>query len=271
MAATRFREDFRQFRAFLRRPHLRHAPRSPGLSGMGATALDWTQGLDVRRLLCWAACLWFSNIFVLGPLVLMAIGAGGATHRLDMNNIPWLAALAWAPLVEELLFRYGLRRPFQSLWLLPAMLAITLLGPKNPAIVAVVVVLVLLWLPASLGKWLWRRGCALLPKMAWRSVWAGSLRAGRWRWLRRYRRAFPWLFHLSVLLFAGMHWMNYEMNQMPLWLMPLLVLPQWLTGLVLAWNRVRHGIASSILLHAIFNSGPLLLIALFMLGGADLS
>ena len=33
-----------------------------------------------------------------------------------------------------------------------------------------------------------------------------------------------------------------------------------LTGLVLAWLRVRRGIGASIVLHAIFNGGPVLLI-----------
>lgn len=40
----------------------------------------------------------------------------------------------------------------------------------------------------------------------------------------------------------------------------MLVLPQCMTGLVLAWLRVRRGMGASIVLHAIFNGGPVLLI-----------
>jgi membrane protease YdiL (CAAX protease family) len=37
------------------------------------------------------------------------------------------------------------------------------------------------------------------------------------------------------------------------------VLPQWVTGLVLGWMRVRFGIGSSMALHGLFNAGPMTL------------
>ena len=39
--------------------------------------------------------------------------------------------------------------------------------------------------------------------------------------------------------------------------MMVLVLPQWVTGQVLAWMRVERGIGAAMLLHALFNAGPL--------------
>ncbi|MCY1464048.1 hypothetical protein D9M71_820230 [compost metagenome] len=42
------------------------------------------------------------------------------------------------------------------------------------------------------------------------------------------------------------------------------MLPQWLTGLVLGWIRVRRGIGAAILLHSVFNAGPILMIWLVM-------
>lgn len=42
------------------------------------------------------------------------------------------------------------------------------------------------------------------------------------------------------------------------------MLPQWLTGLVLGWMRVRRGIAASIALHALFNAGPMVMIWLLL-------
>jgi hypothetical protein len=53
---------------------------------------------------------------------------------------------------------------------------------------------------------------------------------------------------------------NFQLNSMSWYLLPMLVLPQCLTGLVLAWLRVRRGMGASIVLHAIFNGGPVLLI-----------
>jgi membrane protease YdiL (CAAX protease family) len=61
-----------------------------------------------------------------------------------------------------------------------------------------------------------------------------------------------------------MHLYNFNLHHTPLWLLPLLVLPQWLTGLVLGWLRVKRGIGASILLHAIFNGGPLLVVLLIL-------
>ena len=42
-----------------------------------------------------------------------------------------------------------------------------------------------------------------------------------------------------------------------------LVLPQWATGLVLGWMRVRRGIGAAIAC-ALFNGGPVLMIWLLM-------
>ncbi|MGB7525052.1 MAG: CPBP family glutamic-type intramembrane protease, partial [Castellaniella sp.] len=85
-----------------------------------------------------------------------------------------------------------------------------------------------------------------------------------WRGRRLMRRAYPLLFHVAALAFAAVHLFNFRLNAMALVLLPLLVLPQWVTGLVLGWMRVRRGLGASIALHAIFNGGPLLLIGLIL-------
>ena len=68
------------------------------------------------------------------------------------------------------------------------------------------------------------------------------------------------VFHLVALTFAAVHLTNFVFKDTPYWLLPLLVLPQWVTGLVLGWIRVRRGIGAAIALHATFNAGPILLI-----------
>ncbi|CFN63451.1 membrane protein [Bordetella pertussis] len=72
------------------------------------------------------------------------------------------------------------------------------------------------------------------------------------------------MFHLVALTFAAVHLNNFSLSQTPVWLLPLLVLPQWATGLVLGWMRVRRGIGAAIALHALFNGGPVLMIWLLM-------
>jgi len=199
--------------------------------------------MRLRRLLAWAACLWAINGLALGPLALMAAGIGGASHRIDVEALPWAQAIFWAPLMEEMLFRYGLRRPLQAAWIVPAMAVVVLNGPH-------------VWTGAL---------AAAVIGAAWLQVGRGRLRAG-WRWRRWYAEHFGWFFHAATLAFAVVHLANYNLNGMSYWLMPLLVLPQWVTGLVLGWLRVRRGIGAAVGLHAAFNGGPVLLVLLLLLG-----
>jgi hypothetical protein len=153
-----------------------------------------------------------------------------------MRNLPWFLALIWAPIVEELVFRFGLRRPIHALWLVPVLTLVFLNGMQWWAGSLLGASVLTLW---WLGRW------NVMPR-----VWA-------WPWLRAYCRYFPWVMHASVLAFAALHLHNFQFEQMAWWMMMVLVLPQWVTGQVLAWMRVERGIGTAMLLHALFNAGPL--------------
>lgn len=242
LGKIKFRTELRDFIQFLRHPSL--SPRTAGRRlGNGVTA-DWLSGLDLKRLLQWALLLWCVNLVFLGPIAVVAAGAGGAQHRLDISAIPWLQALLWAPLVEELVFRYSLRRIAQAYWLLPSAAVVMFNGPGWSTGLFLLAILLLCWRTAG-GR----------P-----AAHPGSSR----RMALLYRRVFPWAFYAMSLAFAAVHLMNFKLAQTPLWLMPLLVLPQLLTGLVLGWMRVRRGIGASIALHALFNGGPLLVVWLIL-------
>lgn len=234
-----FRAELRDFLSFVRRPRL--APRRAGrLAGDGFWR-DWFPHVRPTRLLQWALLMWALNLLFLGPIAVMAAGMGGATHRLNLENIPWLTALLWAPVAEELVFRYGMRR-LKHLWfLLPLAVAAMLQGPGLAGGLLLGAFLTLCWLPYGAG-------------------WPMARRPLPWSWRRRQVDFFPWTFHLASLAFSAVHLYNFNLGQTPLWLLPLLVLPQWVTGMVLGWLRVRAGIGAAILLHAIFNGGPLLLV-----------
>lgn len=234
-----FRAELRDFLAFIRHPRL--APRPAGCPAGDGFWRDWFPAVRLTRMLQWALLMWTVNLMLLGPLAVMAAGMGGATHRLNLDNIPWLTALLWAPVVEELVFRYGLRRLKHLWWLLPLAVAALLNGPG----------LLGGWLLAGFLVWCW------LP---YGMSWPMARRPLPWAWRRHHVGAFPWIFHLSSLAFSAVHLYNFNLGQTPLWLLPLLVLPQWVTGMVLGWLRVRQGIGAAILLHAIFNGGPLLLV-----------
>lgn len=250
----RFRDEIRDFLRFVVRPTL--TPRAPGRRAGGTIASDWLSGLNLGRLLKWALFLWAINLIFLGPIAVAAATAAGAQHRLNIHAIPWLHALLWAPLVEELVFRYSLRRIVHALWVVPVSVGIMLTGPTTASILLLTAVFLICWSP-----WTNRRRFLLSRRSPGTS----------WALRRRYRQLFPWVFHSANLAFAAVHLHNFNMSQGAFWLLPLLVLPQWLTGMVLGWLRVRRGIGAAMLLHALFNGGPLLLVWLVLTMAPDMA
>lgn len=239
----RFRDDWKAFRAFVRRPTPRRYRLYAAEPGR-AWQLDFMPQIRPGRLLAWAALLWLVNLLVLGPIVVAVAGMSGATHRIDVHNIPWVLAIVWAPLIEEMVFRYGLRRPLQAIWLVPILIPGLLFG-----------------MSADAGWWV-----ALGLLLCWWACMNDQPPKRRvWHVLRKYRALFPWVFHAVTLGFAGLHIKNFTFTDFSWWMLPVLVLPQWFSGLVLGWIRISRGIGNAILLHALFNLGPLL-IAWSMLG-----
>jgi len=250
----RFRDELTDFMRFVARPSL--ARRAPGRKLGNHIAADWLSGLGLGRLLKWALFLWAVNLIFLGPIAVAAATALGAEHRLNLHAIPWLQALVWAPVVEELVFRYSLRRIAHGVWVLPLGVGIMLTGPTTASVLFLMAVLLICWSP-------WADRSRFL---------SSRRRPGRsWALRRRYRDLFPWVFHTANLAFAAVHLHNFTMTQAALWLLPLLVLPQWLTGMVLGWLRVKRGIGSAMLLHGLFNGGPLLLVWLFLIMAPDMA
>jgi hypothetical protein len=234
MTTQRFRDEFRLFLAFIRRPSLvRRVPRSLTVTGWLG---DWWPDIRLSRLLAWAATLWVLNVLVLGPVVLAVFELSGATHRINVNDLPWLQAILWAPLVEEMLFRFGLRRPVMVLGLVPLMSIVLLNG--------------LAWWASSLLA-------LTVLSVWWFSAHTRAPSANGYKWLRRYCSVFPWVVHLSVVAFAALHIKNFVFDEMAWWMMVVLVAPQWVTGMVLSWMRVQRGVGAAMLLHGIFNAGPL--------------
>ncbi|WP_296468435.1 CPBP family glutamic-type intramembrane protease [Pigmentiphaga sp.] len=240
----RFREEFADFLAFVKRPRLAPRMRRGAYSYRRLcqgkpryASLEWLGGAAAPRFFCWLLVLWGINLLLLGPLAASVATASGAQRRLDVLHLSWFHVVVWAPVIEEMVFRFGLRRPAAAVWLLPVMIAAMLMRPSFAAAVSVAL------------------ACGgIAGVLAWRRY--------RWprRWLRRYRNAFPVIFHVATLAFALLHLFNFRLGSTAWAWLPLLVLPQWATGLVLGWMRVRFGIGASIILHACFNAGPMALL-----------
>ncbi len=59
---------------------------------------------------------------------------------------------------------------------------------------------------------------------------------------------------LSTAFFALVHVPNWDLPSTSLWLVPALVLPQFVSGLMFAYARVRSGLGAAIALHATINT-----------------
>lgn len=78
-------------------------------------------------------------------------------------------------------------------------------------------------------------------------------KAGNWAkqfWIRRYKV----IFYFSAVLFGLVHITNYGISPMILLFAPIIVAPQFVAGLLLGYIRVRHGVISGFLLHAMHNA-----------------
>lgn len=76
---------------------------------------------------------------------------------------------------------------------------------------------------------------------------------------------FPIALYTSIVGFGFIHIFNFEAYENALWMAPLLILPQLITGLFLGFVRVRMGFLYGVLFHALFNAillGPILLVRL---------
>ncbi|EMR00872.1 CPBP family intramembrane glutamic endopeptidase [Cesiribacter andamanensis] len=68
-----------------------------------------------------------------------------------------------------------------------------------------------------------------------------------------YTTRYRWIFWGSTLLFALVHLINFKPTAQVLLFAPLLVLPQFLLGLILGYVRVRQGLGWAIALHGVYN------------------
>jgi membrane protease YdiL (CAAX protease family) len=214
---------------FVRRPDFRAEPvvwsRTAALALLVLIALDLAQ-------------------FAFASRILDALGAGSAAEILPRSKPPdgsfateVFTGLLVAPLLEELLFRgwltgrgAGLRFAaygFAALALFAASAAFIFVNPRALGAAGALVVF------AGLLHWLrTRTRDKAVP--AW------------------FRRHFPWLVWGSSLLFGLIHLGNHEALSHPLGIV--VVLPQVIGGLLLAWTRTRLGLAAAIGHHAAFNA-----------------
>ena len=185
-------------------------------------------------------------LFLILPLLIAWTRALGIEPPRMMHDIPeamvLLLAVAILPPLEELAFRG---------WMTGRPRALFPLG------VAILAALVLVRLQGAGPGW-------LAPAI---TLGAGGVAAAGAVALRRidlaplwFTRNFKWFFWGSTILFASAHYSNYP--AMSLAHLPL-VLPQFWSGLVFGFTRLRFGLLRSILLHCASNATVLAAFLLF--------
>lgn len=165
---------------------------------------------------------------------------------IDRHGIGFLiGAIGLAPVVEEFLFRAGLRSAKYTLFIGPPLIGL-LLGSFSFAIAFGIFLTVIGVTDAGLMKRAEQRG------EAGRKFARG----------RRFIHLFPLIFWLYAIAFAFAHIANFQFFGWSGALAIFAVTAQFFLGVMLGYLRLRHGLGSAMLLHALFN---LMVLGLFQL------
>ena len=219
------RTEVTQFIRFLKHPRRGHKPRPQGFSWVGRT-------------------LFFSVLVQLAfnvPSLLLTDGLQEWAKLPMMWELPdslvkaLMLCVVLPPLLEEIVFRAGMRSPTASLFVTP-LLVLLMLAALEPAVVAVPTVLVITMCGVGHAVLMRRDPLAC------------------WRFGRHFVRHYGRVFWMICTLFAFVHVTNYQLgNSSRDLVVPLLVLPQFLSGMAMGYLRLRDGLRASLLLHALNN------------------
>jgi membrane protease YdiL (CAAX protease family) len=164
-------------------------------------------------------------------------------------NFIFLAVLA-APLIEELLFRSWLTRRWGILIVMPLLLIgvalLALLGADSDIISDGVQMLILAAMLGSFALYLYR----FVPLSRQTAILDHTINS-----------IFPYVFWGSCILFGLVHLANYEAGDMGV-LLPLIILPQFVVGVMLGFIRMRFGLISAMVFHGLYNLSLLTFFAL---------
>lgn len=197
--------------------------------------------------------VFFLEIVLLFPLMAF-IGGEDLPHALEalQKTIPplmmFMVAVVGAPIAEELMFRF----PLKNIYLLEILMNVFF---------ATVIYMVLgsfVKLEIVLGIIL---TCVLI-----RLVYFFQHNQDRFKkhnYLLRFKRYFPYYFYGVALFFAWVHLFNFDISVDKWWMTPILVSPQLILGLLLGYIRMKYGILYSIMVHALNNAIPMMLLIFF--------
>ncbi|MFC0133501.1 hypothetical protein CR105_08040 [Massilia eurypsychrophila] len=165
-----------------------------------------------------------------------AAGIGYKTPRLTEDVLAGVLVIGvLGPMIEELVYRAGLRMPVFCLILVPVVAVATVAPSMTGAAVSSFTALAL-WTIAIGAR---RRAAAS----------AGA----RMQMAKAFIHSYPKVFNLNCYLFAIAHASTYQFVGMQAPLIFILVFPLAIGAAVMGYLRIRDGLGSSILVHCLYN------------------
>jgi membrane protease YdiL (CAAX protease family) len=207
------------------------------------------QGFSAGAVTEVALLLGLNFVFVLVLVGADALASSAGIHlpqsKLEVvSPVEVVLVVLVAPPIEELIFRS---------WLTGRLVQLVI------SISVVLLFLALMIVRHVIGPLAARTGVAVLACWA---VWTAGEVALVWKSRsdvpKLFRSMFPAAFWLSCFGFASLHLFNFTGAMRPVFV--LMVMPQFVTGTILAFARLRYGMWANIALHCFYN-GVLVLIA----------
>lgn len=149
------------------------------------------------------------------------------------NGIAFLAAVFLAPLVEEVLFRAGLRCPVFSLGVTPVVTTIFLISSGQGLLISAIFFAIVI----------------LLVSAHW-SLFFGVLHT---QFEELHSQKFRMVFWANCLYFACAHLNNFKLSGWNVMLFWLVIAPQFVFAIVFSYLRLRNGVKCAILSHMTIN------------------
>lgn len=219
-----WRHELQQFVRFVRHPW-RGRPQAAQPATVHARRLLLMLALCYGFILC----------------IALPFNAGLSWLGLDSDEEPlsflfFVVAVGVAPVIEELIFRAGLRQAAYTLFIGPPLIA-SIFGS---------------W-PLMLVLGGFGTCCAIIDRLWQNRLSAGELRLLKLRRARRFLRRYPLIFWIYTIGFGLAHIHHFFGDGWLVLALPLAVGAQTFAGVALGYLRLRYGLAQSMLLHALYN------------------
>ena len=206
-----------------------------------------TRKKRIKRVIFFARA-WFTVSLALAALLNQleeAAGIGYVTPRLTKDVLAGVLVIGLlGPMIEELVYRAGLRMPVFCLILVPVVAVATVAPSMTGAAVSSFAALVL-WTIAIVAR---RR--------------AAASNAARTQMAKAFIGSYPKIFYLNCYLFAIAHASTYQFVGMQAPLIFVLVFPLAIGAAVMGYLRIRDGLGSSIMVHCLYNTAGIGFISL---------